>query len=183
MGALNTIFILVIAFVAVFAEASFGGLRRFLNVQVDLLPGLMIYASLSGGTVTVVLLAVLGGLWFDALSANPLGSSVAPLFVIGAVVQRYRHLILRSETFAQFVLGFGASAAAPALTLLIVMTTGADPLLGLGTWWQWFVMTVLGGLVVPLYFILFDKVSRWLGYERVAETSFRSDREIARGRQ
>ena len=43
-------------------------------------------------------------------------------------------------------------------------------------------MTVLGGLLVPLYFKLFDKVYRTLGYERVVESSFRPDREIARGR-
>ena len=43
-------------------------------------------------------------------------------------------------------------------------------------------MTLVGGLLVPLYFRLFGKVYRTLGYERVAETSFRDDREIKRGR-
>jgi hypothetical protein len=32
---------------------------------------------------TVALLAVLGGMWFDTLSANPLGVSILPLAVIG----------------------------------------------------------------------------------------------------
>jgi hypothetical protein len=44
----------------------------------------MIYASLSSGFATVALIAVLGGLWFDSLSANPLGVSVLPLLVIGS---------------------------------------------------------------------------------------------------
>ncbi len=182
MSALNTIFILVLAFVAVFMEASFGTFRRFLGVQVDLLPGLMIYASLSSGTLTISTLAVLGGLWFDSLSANPLGVSILPLFLIGFVVQRCRHLILREQTYAQFIMGFSASGFAPLLTLMILFSCGAEPIVGLGFAWQWFVMTVIGGLLVPLYFRLFGKVYRTLGYERVVESSFRADREIARGR-
>ena len=182
MNALNTIFILALAFLAVFVEASFGAFRRVLGVQVDLLPGLMVYASLSSGTFTVALLAVMGGLWFDSLSANRLGVSILPLLAIGFFVQQFRHLILREQTFAQLVLGFGASGFAPVFALIILFSSGAEPILGLGFAWQWFVMTVIGGLLVPLYFRLFDKVYRTLGYERLVETSFRQDREIERGR-
>ncbi|HTD66838.1 MAG TPA: hypothetical protein VK846_09960 [Candidatus Limnocylindria bacterium] len=182
MNALNTIFILTIAFLAVFVESSFGTFRRFLGAQVDLLPALMVYASLSAGLTTVTLLAVLGGLWFDSLSANPLGVSILPLFLIGFTVHQFSHLILRGQTYAQLVLGFAACGFAPLFTLLILFSCGAEPILGLGLAWQWFVMTTLGGLLVPLYFKLFNKVYRTLGYERVPETSFRDDREIKRGR-
>jgi len=183
MNVLNTIFILVVAFLAVFAEASFGTLRRFLGVQVDLLPGLMIYAGLTSGLPTVTLLAVLGGLWFDSLSANRLGVTILPLFFIGFIVQHLRHLVLREQPYAQLVMGLVASGAAPLLVLLILFSSGAEPIVGLGLFWQWLVMTILGGLMVPLYFRIFEKVYRTLGYERVVETSFRPDREIARGRQ
>ena len=44
-------------------------------------------------------------------------------------------------------------------------------------------MTVLGGLAVPVYFKVFEKVYRLLGYAPVVETSFREDREIERGRK
>jgi hypothetical protein len=76
---LQTILILAAAFLAVFGEAAafpvFGEAlpRHWLGAQVDLLPALMVYAALNTDIVTVSLLAVLGGLWFDALSANPLG--------------------------------------------------------------------------------------------------------------
>ena len=183
MTALNSIFILVLAFLAVFVEASFGTFRRILGVQIDLLPGLMIYAALSSGTVTVSLLSVLGGLWFDSLSENRLGVSIVPLFLVGFIVQRIRHLILRDQTYAQLVLGFSASGFAPLLTLIILYSCGAEPMIGWGFAWQWFVMTVIGGLLVPLYFSLFGKVYRTLGYERIVETSFRQDREIERGRK
>ena len=183
MNALNTIFILVLAFTAVFVEASFGGVRWLLGTQIDLLPGLMVYASLSSGIVTVTLLAVLGGLWFDSLSANRLGVSIVPLFLIGFLVQRFRHLILRDQPYAQLVLGIGASGFAPLFALMILFSSGAEPIVRWGFAWQWLLMTALGGSFVPLYFHLFDKVYRILGYERIVETSFRSDREIERGRK
>ena len=76
---------------------------------------------------------------------------------------------------------FGTGVA-PLITLMILFSFGAEPIVGGGFVWQWFVMTAVGGLLVPLYFRLFTKVYRTLGYERVVETSFRQDREIARGR-
>ena len=42
---------------------------------------------------TVTLLArLLGGLWFDSLSANPLGVTVLPLFAIGLAIHLKREL-------------------------------------------------------------------------------------------
>ena len=61
----------------------------------DLLPALMVYAALNADIVTVSLLAVFGGLWFDALSANPPGVSILPLFAVGFVIWLQRELILR----------------------------------------------------------------------------------------
>lgn len=182
MNALNTIFVLVLAFLAVFMEASFGTFRRLLSVQVDVLPGLMVYASLTAGVPTVSLLAILGGLWFDSLSANQLGVSILPLFLIGFAVRQFSHLILRQQTYPQLVLGFTASGVAPLFTLVILFSCGEQPIIGWGFLWQWLVMTLIGGLLVPIYFRLFEKVYRTLGYARVSETSFREDREIKRGR-
>src|SRR5712692_6667488 len=113
MNWLNTILVLIVAFLAVYLEATINGLRHLFGVQVDLLPGLMVYASLSTGVTTVALLALLGGLWFDSLSSNPLGISVLPLFLIGLAIYTNRELLLRDQFFAQLALGFGASAAVP----------------------------------------------------------------------
>src|SRR5262245_66503989 len=100
MNWLHTIIILTAAFLVVFLEATFNGLRHLLGVQVDLLPSLVVYASLSSGVTTLALLAVCGGLWFDSVSANPLGISVLPLFVVGLLINQYRGLILREQRFA-----------------------------------------------------------------------------------
>ena len=116
MNLLQTILILAAAFLAVFGEAALSAPRHWLGAQVDLLPALMVYAALNTDIVTVSLLAVLGGLWFDSLSANPLGVSILPLFAVGFPIYLRRDLILRELPFAQFVLGAAASAAVPALT-------------------------------------------------------------------
>src|SRR5207244_11714463 len=105
-------------------------------------PGLIVYAGLTASIGTVALAAVFSGLCFDAVSANPLGVTVLPLFLVGLVIHLKRQLILRDQPFAQTVLGLAASASVPILTLLIVFSTGAEPLIGWGSVWQWLVMSV-----------------------------------------
>ncbi len=182
MNWLQTILVLGAAFLAVFWEAAFGGLRHLLGAQVDLLPPLMVYASLYTGVITVTLLALCGGLWFDSLSANPLGVTVLPLFVVGFVIHLKRDLILRDQTIARVVLGLGASTAVPVLTLLMLLTMGRAPLLGWGTLWQLFVLSVGGGIATPICFELFGWLQRTLVHSGDTASSFRPDREIRRGR-
>src|SRR5258708_39006513 len=179
----NTLLILLAALLAVFWEAAFGGLRHVLGAQVDLLPPLMVYASLSAGLPTIVLLAALGGLSYDALSANPLGVSVLPLFIIGLAIHLNRGLILRTQMFAQVVLGLVASAAAPVLTLLFLLTASRQPLFGWGTLWQLVVMTAGGALATPVRFELFGWGNRKLGHPSSVPSSFRPDRENRSGRE
>jgi cell shape-determining protein MreD len=182
MNWLNTAIVLGATYLAVFWEAAFSGVSHVLSAQIDLLPPLMVYAALCTGLTTVALLALCGGLWFDSLSANPLGVTVFPLFVIGLAIYLKRDLILRDQTFAQLVLGLGASAAAPALTLLLLLTLGHTPLLGWGTLWQFVVLTVGGAIATPICFELFGWLERVLVHSRATESSFRPDREIRRGR-
>jgi len=182
MNLFNAILILSAAFLAVFGEATLGGLRQWLGAQVDLLPSLMVYAALNTNLTTVSLLAVCGGLWFDSLSANPLGTSILPLFVVGFAIWQQRELLLREVQFAQFFLGAVASAAVPAASVLLLLTIGQQPLLGWGSLWQWLVMTAGGAVATPVIFVLFDWCRHALGYQPQVETSFRTDREIRRDR-
>ncbi|SPE52839.1 Rod shape-determining protein MreD [Verrucomicrobia bacterium] len=182
MNWLRTTLILLTAFLAVFWEAAFNGVRHLLGAQIDLLPALMVYAGLCADLATVTLLASLGGLWLDSLSANPLGVSVFPLFACGLVISLNRDLILRDETFAQLVLGLGASAAVPVLTLLLLLTTGHTPLLGWGTLWQLIVMSAGGALATPIFFELFAWWQRTFVHSHPTQSSFRPDRELRRGR-
>ena len=183
MNVFNTILILAAAFIAVFAEAAFQLPRHLFGAQVDLLPALMIYAALNTNVVTVSLLAVFGGLWFDSLSANSLGVSILPLFAVGFPICLRRDLILRELPFAQVFLGAAASAAVPVLSVLLLLSGGQEPLLGWGSLWQWLVMIAGGAVATPVIFALFDWCQHALGYQPRTETSFRPDREIRRDRK
>jgi hypothetical protein len=179
---LNTLFVFLAAFLAVFWAAAFQGIRHLLGAQIDLLPPLIVYASLYCDLGTIASLAVFGGLGFDSLSANPLGISVLPLFISGLAIYSYRDLILRDQTFARFALGLGASALTPILILLMLLTTGRTPLFGWGTLWQLIVMSLGGAIATPIVFEILAWLNRTLGHAPVAQSSFRPDREIRRGR-
>ena len=179
---LTTALILLAAFLAVFWEAAFDLVRHALGAQVDLLPPLMVYASLCTGFKTFVALAVCGGLLLDSLSANPLGTTVLPLLAAGLLLYSRKDLILKDQAFAQFILGLGVSALVPALSLVLLLTTGHPPLIGWGTIWQLIVMTFGGAIATPVIFVLFEWLQRALVQTRTVESSFRPDREIRRGR-
>lgn len=182
MSALHHTLIFATAFLAVFCQSAFGGLRHLLGAQIDLLPALMVYAALNAGLVTVMSFALFAGLLFDSLSANPLGTTVMPLLIIGVLIQFRRDLILRDQMFAQVLIGLLASAIAPVLSVLMLFSGRHEPLIGWGSLWQWIVMAVGGAVATPVLFFLFDWFNRTFGYRPVIETSFRDDREIRRGR-
>ena len=179
---LKTGVVLAAAYLAVFAQSYPWGLRTWLGAQVDLLPVLMVYCGLCTGLITVTSTAILGGLWFDTLSANPLGISILPLFFSGFVIYQTRELVLRDQPYARVVLGTAASVVTPLLTVLLMWGGGYRPLIAWGSIWQWLVLCVTGGLLTPVCFWFFDRVHAALAYSRPAESAFRSDREIKRGR-
>lgn len=183
MNWFNTITILVTAYLLVWLQATFIEVRLVLGVQVDLLPSLVVYAALNSGVFGLTLVCVCAGLLFDSLSANPLGVSTLPLFLIGLFIQRSREFILRDQTYAQMLVGFGASAAAPLLTVLLLLNLDTRPLIGWFSLWQWLVLGVTGAVMTPVWFRFFEMIGHALNYRPLGETSFRPDRQIKRGRQ
>ncbi len=182
MNGLRTLLLVLLAFVGVFAEAVVDFPRLWLRAQFDILPPLVVYAALMGSVGTLALLSIAGGLWADALSGNPLGVSVLPLFWVGLALHWRRDLILRELPYAQSVLGGMASTAAPALTLVVLLTLGENPLLGWGTLWQFGVVAIGGAALTPLCFSLIEGLTRAFAYQPASPMPFPSDREIKRGR-
>ena len=183
MNLLNPILILLAAFLAVYFQSSFDLFRNIFGVQINLLPALMVYTSLTMGIFSVALLSIVGGLLFDSLSANPLGVSVVPLFLIGFAVHRFHGLLLREQLHAQFAFGVAASLLLPLLTLLFLFSGEGNPLFGWGTIWQLLVMGLGGGLLTPVCFWILDWASGALNYQPIAQTSFRADRQSKRNRR
>ena len=183
MSWFNTIAILFVAYLAIYAQATFNEFRHLLGLQIDLLPSLVVYAALSGGVATFTAVALCGGLWIDSLSANPLGISLLPLFLVGLVIHQFSELILRDQPFAQFILGLCATAAVPLVTLVLLLNTEVQPLLSWFSLWQWIAMSIVGGAVTPLWFFVFNRIGDTFNYRPWGESSFRPDRQIKRGRQ
>lgn len=182
MNLFQTILILLIAFLGVFAEGVLTFPRSILGAQVDVLPVLMVYAALNARLLAVALLAIFGGIWADTFSANPFGISILPLFAVGFPIFTQRDLVLRDLPFAQIMLGAIAGAAVPALTLLMLFSGGHKPVFGWGTLWQFAVMSLGSAFLAPFIFKLLDWAQGAFGYQSRVENSFRLDREIRRGR-
>lgn len=182
MSGLQTVLLLGLAFLGVFAEAVIDFPRNWLGAQLNFLPPLVVYAALTAGVSQLALVASVGGLCSDALSGNPLGVSVLPLFWVGLALLWWRDLILRQLPYAQFVLGALASAAVFGLTLVVLLTLGERPLLGWGTFWQMLVAAGGGAGLTPLAFKALQRMQRAFAYQPVRPPPFSPDREIKRGR-
>jgi hypothetical protein len=156
MNRFHCIALPVVALLSLYVEAALAGPRALLGAQIAVLPALVVFAALRASFPAMLGLVVLGALWRDTLSADPLGLSLVPLAWAGAAVHFNRHLIVSDQFYARFMVGALAGAAVPLLMLLELYTSGREPLAGWFFAWQLAVMTVGSGLLVPLYFLLFD---------------------------
>lgn len=172
----------LVAYLVIFAECSFDLIRRLFGVQMHLLPGLMVYAAVSFNVGVVISSAAILGLMFDAVSANPPGTTSIALLLTTFSLFYFRDLLLPGQFTAQFVLGLFASAAVPFLCVLILYGAGLSPLIGWPSILQWIIIAIGGAVLTPLWFFVFDKLDKALRYKEVSESSFRADREIERGR-
>lgn len=174
--------VLLLALTFVFLQAAVQWPQRLLGAQIDLLPALMVFTALRLGLGSVVAVALVGGLSMDALSMNPMGTSSLPLCIIGVVLNWKRDQLLREEAIAHVLLGAGASLAAPLGTLIMILSTGATPLLGFGFAWDLVVMAAAGAIATPVLFKFMQLLEDALTYKLLSQPSFRADREIRRGR-
>jgi hypothetical protein len=183
MNRLNLIALMVMTYLVIWLQSTMNEFRHVLGAQLDLLPSLVVYAALRSNLAGLVVVAVGGGLLFDSVSANPLGATMLPLFIIGSAIQQGREFILRDQGYAQMVLGLAATAAVPPMVLIILVNVDARPLVGWFSIWQWLIMSVAGAVFTPIWFSIFDLISLVLNYRPLGQASFRPDREIKRGRQ
>jgi cell shape-determining protein MreD len=183
MNAFPLLLLLAAAFAVVLVQSAFDLTRWLCGAQLNLLPALMVYAALTCELPALVIVALLAGLLFDSVSANPLGTMVAALFLPAWFIYLKRGLILRELPFARFVLGLAATGATPLIALLILLSARAELVLGWFSLAQWAVLTVIGGLLTPLLFTALDATRNALSYQHAPATSFRPDREIRRRRR
>jgi rod shape-determining protein MreD len=158
------------AYALVFVMARFDGIRILLGAQIDFLPGLVVVAAMTYGIPAVLVVGIAGGIFYDCLSANPFGVTTFSLIVVGTFVYFNRDLLLKDQTYPQFILGAGASAAAPVLSYLVASMLGAHPLIEWPTLLVWAIMILGGALATPVWFVIFRRVDRALHYPMVPES-------------
>ena len=173
---------LITGYAVIFAQARVDAVRDLAGVQPDLLPGMMVYAAMAFPLETVMICATVFGLLFDSFSMNALGTSVVSLAAVGFLASRYRDLLLSEHFTTHWVLGLLASALAPVISYVVLRLQDARPLVGWGSAWHWGIMTAGGGAVTPLWFKVFNRLDDALRYKEIPESTFRPDRQIARGK-
>jgi rod shape-determining protein MreD len=181
-AATRHILFVALALLAVFVTAAWGLPRVWLGSPLSVLPPVLICAAFQEEGSSWQWVAVAGGLARDALSLDPLGASILPLYVTGWLLNANRELLLSELVFAQAVLGLAVGAAVPLLTLGFVIASGDGPVLGGRLLWQWVVLTLSGGLLTPLMFRVWQRLEGWFAHPVIQTTSFREDREILRGK-
>jgi len=183
MSWIPTIALFLVAWLAAFGQTQFRPVVGWFGTPVAILPALMVYAALTHPLVTMAILAVFAGVSLDALSAGPPGLSILPLFLVGFVLHLRQHLILREQTYAQAWLGFAAGVAVPLATWVLLELGSRDFIAGPFLAIQILFLGLLNGAVCPAVFRTFDAIRNVFDYQPLAETSFRADREIVRGRR
>jgi rod shape-determining protein MreD len=171
-----------VAWLAVFAQTQFAPVRDWLGIPLGCLPALLVYAAFSHRLMVVSCLGVTAGLWLDALSGSRLGVSILPHFLVGFVLHARQHLLLREQRYAQFWLGFGAGILIPLATVALLQLGTRQPHVGASTFGQILLSGLINGLLCPAFFALFDQLRETFEYQPAGPGSFRSDREIKRGR-
>lgn len=170
------------AWLAVWVQATFDTPRNILGVRMDVLSGLMVCAGIWHGILGVALAGFTGGVLLDILSANRLGASAAPLLMVGGLIHANRRLLTCERAWPQFILGFFTGMIVPALQWLLLIALRQQPLTGPGTAWQLIATGLMGGAATPAWFLLARRFQKAVQYPNLNESSFRTDREIVRGR-
>lgn len=162
MSGIHTTLILIVALIAVFLQVTCTSARELFGAQPNPLPALMVYTALHANIGSMAMLAILGSLWQSALSADPPGIAMLPLFLIGTAVELNRQYIARQKWFARFIIGTAASALLPLTVLFILLSLGHQPLLSWLSLWQLFITAIGGGLITLAVFPIMAKLREWL---------------------
>lgn len=165
-----------------FLQARLTLFRDLLGFQFNLVPGLVVYAAIHFRFFAALGCAATLGMMYDLLSANPLGTTLLAYTIVTFLAAYFREVLLSEQFTAQFVLGGSATLASILISWVVLQITGAQPLVGFWSIWIWLLVSVGGGVFTPLWFKLFARLDEALRYKEVPESSFRSDRQIARGR-
>ena len=155
--------LLLTAFVAVVMQSTLANLWTWSGARIEFLPSLVAYAAFSTRWPLPLWLALAGGIFQDALSANRLGVSSLALGAVATAGFFARNKIYRNQWLVQFVVG-GLASLLSSLLAWILLVLG-----GLGWTVSWvgilrvFQIALLSFLVTPFFFRALDHIRGWTG--------------------
>lgn len=174
------IMLLVASYLLGFLETRWPG--RWFGVQLNLLPCLVVYGALQADLLIAILVPLLAGLTHDLLSANPIGLSAVIYLLVSYAVFNQREKLVYADISTQSLLGTAAALVSTLAGLFMLMASGHEPIAGLGFLWVLTVICATSALFMPLFFAGMTQLDQAFSYPEINPGSYRTDREIKRGR-
>jgi len=156
MKAFLTLTILITALITTYVASSWSLPKQITGAQLDPLPALMLAVALRAPITTIAILAVFASLTQSALSSDPLGISLLPLYFMGFILHINSHNLSHHHIGSRFALGAGAGAVIPLVTLALLLITNKEPLIGWFSLWQWAIGILTSGLMALIFFPLIE---------------------------
>ncbi|MGB0581985.1 MAG: rod shape-determining protein MreD [Limisphaerales bacterium] len=163
--------IVLATYLAVFLDVGWNAPRNWLGTPVSFLPALLVYAAVQYPVWGVVIVSVFGGLVRDSYSGDPLGVSVAVLFALGFVLNRYREYVMHQLPFARMLLGFIAGAAFPLFGFLLTNLVVSPHHPSLSVLYTITIAALASAILTPLTFRLFARLHRTFTFGTIRDTS------------
>jgi len=155
-----TLAILTTALIGTYTPTAWSLPQRLCGFQLDPLPVLVMVVALRCPISTVGILAIFGSLTQSALSSSPVGITILPLYSLGFIVHMNSQHLAFSGIGTRFALGAASGAFVPILSLVILLLTNHQPLVGWFSFWHWLAGAVLSGLLALAFFPLIQWLDR-----------------------
>ena len=155
---MNTLIAIAGILIAVALQARMPALSWLGGVRVELLPGLVAYASLTLHRRRALALALVAGLAQDALSAAPFGISALAYGISTIVVTSLREALDRDLPWVQWSAGAATSITASVIAFFVVG-------LSFGNLLKMLVAATISGTVTVVVFLAIDYARMAWGIE------------------
>ncbi len=128
----------------------------------ELLPPLLLYAAFTVNPQTAILLGSLAAVLYDSFSGVNFGASLAPYAVSVFLFCAVRPIFFRNQITTQFISGciFGFMALSFQWVLSGKFMVGWESI-----WPKVLRLSLLSGILAVLYFIILDRLHRWMGLD------------------
>jgi membrane-anchored protein YejM (alkaline phosphatase superfamily) len=165
-------FLIAAAVVAMGAQCSLSGMFNIGGARLDLMPGVVLYAALTGSWQQTMGTAVAAALLLDTPSFARLGLSLPPFLAVGLAINHFQKVLYRDHALVRFGLAAAISLAASLWTWLALRLTATPLPMTAGVAGKILLISLLAAsAALPLFWML-DVARRWRRYDPVETETF-----------